>query len=108
MIDSKPAPFAYAFQLSDKTILMGIISATQRLVGSLTHRCWSLGFQDLQLPGLRGFNYCFRMDSLSREAVIVWAGWPGTALWVPGLLLGINLMFTGWALLSISLQHKSI
>jgi uncharacterized membrane protein HdeD (DUF308 family) len=41
-------------------------------------------------------------------AVIVWAGWPGTALWVPGLLLGINLIFTGWALLSISLQYKSV
>ena len=41
-------------------------------------------------------------------AVIVWAGWPETALWVPGLLLGINLIFTGWALLSISLQHNSV
>jgi len=40
-------------------------------------------------------------------AVIVWAGWPETAIWVPGLLLGINLIFTGWALLSISLQHKT-
>ncbi|WP_347989569.1 DUF308 domain-containing protein [Methylomonas sp. AM2-LC] len=40
--------------------------------------------------------------------IIVWAGWPGTALWVPGLLLGINLIFTGWSLLSISLQHKSV
>jgi uncharacterized membrane protein HdeD (DUF308 family) len=41
-------------------------------------------------------------------AVIVWAGWPGTASWVPGLLLGVNLIFSGWALLSLSLQHKAV
>jgi uncharacterized membrane protein HdeD (DUF308 family) len=40
-------------------------------------------------------------------AMIVWAGWPETALWVPGLLLGINLIFTGWTLLYISLHHKA-
>lgn len=40
-------------------------------------------------------------------AILVWAGWPGTALWVPGLLLGINLIFAGWSLLYISLHHKA-
>ncbi|QWF69759.1 HdeD family acid-resistance protein [Methylomonas paludis] len=40
-------------------------------------------------------------------AIIVWAGWPGTAVWIPGLLLGINLIFAGWSLLYISLHHKS-
>jgi uncharacterized membrane protein HdeD (DUF308 family) len=40
-------------------------------------------------------------------AIIIWAGWPGTALWVPGLLLGINLIIAGWALLYISMHHKS-
>lgn len=40
-------------------------------------------------------------------AIIVWAGWPGTASWVLGLLLGINMIFLGWSLLSISLQHKT-
>jgi uncharacterized membrane protein HdeD (DUF308 family) len=40
-------------------------------------------------------------------AMIVWAGWPDTALWMPGLLLGINLVFGGWSLLYISLHHKS-
>jgi uncharacterized membrane protein HdeD (DUF308 family) len=39
--------------------------------------------------------------------IIVWAGWPGAALWVPGLLLGINLIFAGWSILYISLHHKS-
>lgn len=40
-------------------------------------------------------------------AIIVWAGWPSTAFWLPGLLLGFNLIFAGWSLLYISLHHKS-
>jgi uncharacterized membrane protein HdeD (DUF308 family) len=40
-------------------------------------------------------------------AILIWAGWPETALWVPGLLLGINLIFGGWSLLYISFNHKS-
>ncbi len=41
-------------------------------------------------------------------AIIVWTGWPGTGLWVLGLLLGINMIFLGWSLLSISLHHKTL
>ncbi len=39
-------------------------------------------------------------------AIIILMGWPGTALWVLGLLLGINMIFLGWTLLNISLHHK--
>ncbi len=40
-------------------------------------------------------------------AIVVWVGWPETALWVLGLLLGINMIFLGGSLLGISLQHKT-
>ncbi len=40
-------------------------------------------------------------------AIIVWAGWPETASWVLGLLVGINMIFLGWSLLSISLHHRT-
>lgn len=40
-------------------------------------------------------------------AIIVWIGWPETALWLLGLLLGINMIFLGWSLLNISLHHKN-
>ena len=33
---------------------------------------------------------------------IIWAGWPGTAAWVIGLLVGINLMFGGWTMLMLA------
>ncbi len=39
-------------------------------------------------------------------AIVVWAGWPQTGLWVLGLLLGINMIFLGWSLIKISLHHK--
>jgi len=38
-------------------------------------------------------------------SVVVWAGWPGTAEWVLGLLLGINMIFLGSSLVRISLHH---
>jgi uncharacterized membrane protein HdeD (DUF308 family) len=40
-------------------------------------------------------------------AIIVWAGWPETVSWVLGLLVGINMIFLGWSLLSISLHHRT-
>ena len=39
-------------------------------------------------------------------AVVVWMGWPGTAEWLLGLFFGINMLFGGWALVSISLRFK--
>jgi uncharacterized membrane protein HdeD (DUF308 family) len=72
------------------------------------------------MDGLAKISLAFLMRPLARWgwmifsgitslflAIIVWAGWPENALWVPGLLLGINLVFAGWSLLYISLHHKS-
>jgi len=35
--------------------------------------------------------------------VVLFAGLPGTALWALGLLIGINLLFGGWALIALAL-----
>ena len=40
-------------------------------------------------------------------AIVVWVGWPGTAQWILGLLLGINMVFLGWSMVKISLHHKT-
>jgi uncharacterized membrane protein HdeD (DUF308 family) len=34
-------------------------------------------------------------------AVLVFLGWPDTAVWALGLLLGIDLLFSGWALIML-------
>lgn len=41
-------------------------------------------------------------------AVIIWSGWPGTAAWVIGLLLGIDLIFGGWSMIMMALAAKSV
>jgi uncharacterized membrane protein HdeD (DUF308 family) len=39
-------------------------------------------------------------------AVLLFIGLPGTALWALGLLLGINLIFGGWALIFMALHAR--
>jgi uncharacterized membrane protein HdeD (DUF308 family) len=36
-------------------------------------------------------------------AFIIWAGWPGSAFWVIGLLVGINMIFFGISLIFLAL-----
>jgi uncharacterized membrane protein HdeD (DUF308 family) len=38
--------------------------------------------------------------------VVLFIGLPGTALWALGLLLGINLIFSGWALIFMALHAR--
>jgi uncharacterized membrane protein HdeD (DUF308 family) len=40
-------------------------------------------------------------------AIIIWSGWPLNALWVVGLLLGINLIFFGVSLFAIAFRKKA-
>ena len=40
-------------------------------------------------------------------AGLILAGLPGTAAWAIGLIVGINLLFGGVALVAIALQAKS-
>jgi uncharacterized membrane protein HdeD (DUF308 family) len=39
-------------------------------------------------------------------AVILFVGLPGTALWALGLLVGINMLFGGWALIMMALHAR--
>jgi uncharacterized membrane protein HdeD (DUF308 family) len=39
-------------------------------------------------------------------ALVIWMGWPETAEWILGLMLGINMILLGWSMVNISLQHK--
>ena len=40
-------------------------------------------------------------------AILIWMQWPSSALWVIGLLVGINLLFTGWSLCMVALAARS-
>jgi uncharacterized membrane protein HdeD (DUF308 family) len=39
--------------------------------------------------------------------VLIWAEWPYSGLWVIGLLVGIQLVFTGWSLVMLSLAARA-
>lgn len=38
---------------------------------------------------------------------LIWAEWPSSALWVIGLLVGIQLLFTGWSLVMLALAARA-
>lgn len=38
--------------------------------------------------------------------VLIWVGWPGAALWVIGLLVGLHLLFSGFALIMLALAAR--
>jgi uncharacterized membrane protein HdeD (DUF308 family) len=40
--------------------------------------------------------------------IMLFAGLPGTAVWAIGLLVGINLLFGGWALIWMALHSRSV
>jgi uncharacterized membrane protein HdeD (DUF308 family) len=41
-------------------------------------------------------------------AAIIIMGWPGTAIWALGLLVGVNLLTSGWALVMAALAGRRI
>jgi uncharacterized membrane protein HdeD (DUF308 family) len=38
---------------------------------------------------------------------LIWAEWPSSALWVIGLLVGIQLLMTGWSLILLALAARA-
>lgn len=40
--------------------------------------------------------------------ILLWAGWPETALWVIGVFIGIELIFNGWSVLMLGLAARHL
>jgi uncharacterized membrane protein HdeD (DUF308 family) len=72
-----------------------VIAGAFRIVGALAlhlpHRGWLLASGIINLA----------------LGIIVWGGWPVSALWVLGTLIGINMIFSGWARIMLALALKS-
>src|ERR1700722_1939765 len=58
-----------------------------------------------QLSGRWGWMFASGVVDLVLGAIL-FAGLPGTALWALGLLVGINLLFGGWALIAMALHAR--
>lgn len=61
----------------------------------------------LQDRDLRGWGWLLFSGILSvGVGLTILLGWPGTAAWALGLLVGIELIFSGWALVMIALAAR--
>jgi len=40
--------------------------------------------------------------------LLIWQGWPATSLWVVGLFVGIDMIFTGWTWVALALRLKRL
>lgn len=87
--------------------LVGIISLTILLITYFIISGIYQIFWATQITRLHGWWLLLINGLLSfAMAAILWAGWPGSAIWAIGLLFGINMLFTGCALLSLAWNAK--
>lgn len=57
----------------------------------------------LEYKPIQGWGWLFFSGVLTiMMGAIIYSGWPGTALWVIGLLIGIDMLFFGVSLLSFA------
>ncbi len=55
-----------------------------------------------QLRGIGGAGWTYLSAACSIVlGLLVFSGWPGSAVWLIGLLVGIDLLFYGWALIAL-------
>jgi uncharacterized membrane protein HdeD (DUF308 family) len=60
-----------------------------------------------QLRPLRNWGWAMANGVLSLVlGILIWMQWPSSALWVLGLLVGIHLVFSGWALIMIGFAGR--
>lgn len=100
------------------SIFIGILLLAYPLTGVLTLTILLITF--FLIEGIAKIALAFQLRDLDNWgwlavsgalalilAAIIWSGWPGTAAWVIGLLVGINMLFFGFTLLSMALSPNS-
>jgi uncharacterized membrane protein HdeD (DUF308 family) len=40
--------------------------------------------------------------------ILIWSGWPASALWVIGLFVGIEMLFRGWTWIMLALAARNV
>ena len=84
------------------TLLLAAFFAAQgitQIIAALTQRA--------ALPGSWGWVLVSGIIDLVLAAIII-SGWPGTAAWVLGLLVGVNLIMSGVALVVTALACRRV
>jgi uncharacterized membrane protein HdeD (DUF308 family) len=79
------------------TLLLAVLflgSGLARIISALSHRFHNWGW--VLLNGV--------IDLIL--GVMIWMEWPGSGLWVIGLLVGIDLLFNGWSCIMLALAIR--
>ncbi|QEH39138.1 acid-resistance membrane protein [Aquisphaera giovannonii] len=90
----QPVQAAAALTLLVACALM--VGGLFRIIGALTYRFPHWGW--VLLGGLLNLFL----------GILIWMEWPGSALWVIGLFVGIDMLFTGWTWIMLSLRLRGI
>lgn len=85
-------PFVGASTLTMMLAALFLVEAFASIMLAFAMRAHSQGWVWLLFSGLTALLM----------AVLIFAGWPGTAVWILGLLFGFNLLSTGISMLMIS------
>jgi len=87
-------------------LTLTIILAAYLLATGIAKIVLALGYRQA-VPGAWGWMLVSALIDIALGVLIV-SGLPGTAVWVLGLLIGINLLFTGIALTMVALAVRSL
>ena len=66
----------------------------------------SLSYRDV-FPNQWGWMLASGIADLVLAGIII-AGWPGTATWAPGLIVGVNLITSGGAITTVALAGREV
>ena len=92
-------PLSGAFSLTVILTAFLLIEGVSSILFALEHK--------RELSGMWGAMLCSGIVDLCLAGIIV-AGLPGTAAWAIGLLIGINMVFGGSALIAMALHARNL
>jgi uncharacterized membrane protein HdeD (DUF308 family) len=92
-------PVSGAVSLTLLLIVFFVMEGVASIMYALDHK--------RELSGRWGFMLASGIVDLALAAII-YAGLPGTAAWAIGLMVGINMLFGGIALIALALQARKI
>jgi uncharacterized membrane protein HdeD (DUF308 family) len=108
-----------AFVLGVLTLLIGLVMVFRPLLG-LTSLTLVLAayffvdgifeiFESFDLKPLKGWGWMLFGGIVSvLLGIMIWRQWPVSGVWAIGILVGIKLIFAGWAMVGIGAAGRSI
>jgi uncharacterized membrane protein HdeD (DUF308 family) len=112
--------FAWSLLAAVLAIALGLVLLLRPLAGVLTLTIWLIAFFIIEgiaaillavehrrhLPSWGWVLFSGLVDLFL--AYLIWDGWPSSAAWAIGLLVGVNMVFVGLSLIMTALAARSL